>query len=354
MTRALLLVLAACACRETVDHTDPIAMDDPFRHDRASGDELARIEAAAAYSEAHGGRAFMVLRGDTVVYEAGQNGYDLTEPHHLFSGTKSFSCAAWAVLQRDGLLAAEDDVRAILPGLSADAAGLTVDQVLHLTSGVKQDFWGLTRDGLLVEQRIADKGQRAIELPFVHRPGEVFGYGSADYFLFGEIVQARAGRDALQVLEDDVFAPIGLRTAGWQHDPVGNPMLPYGAWTTAGEWLKYGALVRDDGMFMGERVLPAGALHGCLEGSEANPAYGRTFWLNRDVDRDVALVAEHRLEPEGPLLWNDGPADLVAAAGHQDQRLYIVPSLDLVVARLSDGDRKFRDAELLELLLATP
>jgi hypothetical protein len=46
-------------------------------------------------------------------------------------------------------------------------------------------------------------------------------------------------------------------------------------------------------------------------------------------DDDVELVAERALEDDGPIIWNDGPDDLVAAAGHDDQRLYVIPSEDL-------------------------
>ena len=39
------------------------------------------------------------------------------------------------------------------------------------------------------------------------------------------------------------------------------------------------------------------------------------------------------------------------AAGHQEQRLLVVPSEDLVVVLLSDGSRSFRDRELAQRLL---
>ena len=65
------------------------------------------------------------------------------------------------------------------------------------------------------------------------------------------------------------------------------------------------------------------------------------------MDDDVELVAERALEDDGPIIWNDGPDDLVAAAGHNDQRLYVIPSKDLVIVRLGNGHRRFKDAELL-------
>ena len=52
------------------------------------------------------------------------------------------------------------------------------------------------------------------------------------------------------------------------------------------------------------------------------------------------------------------PADLVAAQGARDRKLYVVPSLDLVVARLGDNgsreDSSFNDAFWERLIEAAP
>lgn len=346
----VLTVLVGCGCREQVVYDTPIPVDDTFERVPATGDALARYEAAAAYSEAHGGRAFMVLEGDTVVFETGQNGHSLAEPHHLYSGTKSFSCALFGALRQDGVLSEDQSVLDTIPELADTdpdrAALLTVDHLLHLTGGKRQPL-SLTLDLLSATPRIDDKYTYAVELGWKTDPGEVYAYGPTNFLLFGELVRRTAG-DPLDVLDERVFDPIGMRYAGWIRDGAGNPALSAGAFTTANEWAKFGVLARDDGEFLGQQILEPGSIHDCFEGSEQNPAYGHFWWLNQDVGDDVQLVAERALEEDGPIIWNDGPADLVAAAGHDDQRLYVVPSEDLVVVRLSNGHRNFKDAELLK------
>ncbi len=49
-------------------------------------------------------------------------------------------------------------------------------------------------------------------------------------------------------------------------------------------------------------------------------------------------------------LCRDAPRDLVACVGSGYQRLYVIPSLDLIVVRQSRGGR-FSDAQFLRLLL---
>lgn len=62
------------------------------------------------------------------------------------------------------------------------------------------------------------------------------------------------------------------------------------------------------------------------------------------------------IEPETTRLSQDGfseklPHDLVVAAGAGKQRLYIIPSLDMVIVRQGQQAR-FDDTEFLSLLLA--
>ena len=170
---------------------------------------------------------------------------------------------------------------------------------------------------------------------------------------FGALMKRKLGEDPVAYLERRVLRPIGFRTSWWTIDPAGNSMLPYGAWTTALEWAKYGVLVRDGGVWRGTRVLPADGVSACLHGSRVMPAYGLTFWLNAPVGPQVNAHAIPALRGGGPrgFLYQDGPPDLFAAAGARDNRMYVVPSRGLVIVRLGTGNRQWRDAEFLSRAL---
>jgi CubicO group peptidase (beta-lactamase class C family) len=130
-------------------------------------------------------------------------------------------------------------------------------------------------------------------------------------------------------------------------------MLPYGAWTTALEWAKYGVLLRDRGAWRGTQVVPADGVAACLHGSRAMPAYGLTLWLNVPVGPHANARAMPAFRSGGPsgFLYPGGPADLFAAAGDRDNRMYVVPSRGLVIVRLGTGSREWRDAEFLARVL---
>ncbi len=328
-------------------------LEDPVKHWKFNPEDLAdraRWEAAAAYSEAHAGLALLVLRGEELVFQQ-YNGHTNETPVHLFSGTKSFSCPLILGMEAEGLLTLDEPVTNTIPELAAGEA-VTVRHLLDFTSGIEQGFGALTLDGMRVEQRVEDKYAYAVALPGQWEPGNKYQYGSSHQMVLGELVKRKTGASTMQRMQETVLDPISLRIAGWHLDPAGNPALPYGAWTTAPEWAKFGITLRDDGVWQGRRVYPEGVRDRCATGSAANPAYGLTFWLNAPVGADADLGGIRTLEIDGrPALYPDGPTDLFAAAGANDQRLYIVPSRDLVIVRLGTGHRRFVDADLLKLLL---
>ena len=121
---------------------------------------------------------------------------------------------------------------------------------------------------------------------------------------------------------------------------------------TATDWAKVGELVRLQGKCDGKAVLDEKLLAECFEGTKQNPAYGLTWWLKKEVSAE--------LRRKIPLLskeWGDVansptlPGDLVAACGAGKQRLYVVPSLKLVVVRQGTLAQGFSDTEFLKLLL---
>jgi hypothetical protein len=95
------------------------------------------------------------------------------------------------------------------------------------------------------------------------------------------------------------------------------------------------------------------------EGSSANAAYALGVWNNRAADSSRAreVDVEEMLDRDWSgqswtraCLCRDAPDDLLACIGSGANRLFAVPSRDLVVVRQGD-DRGFSDAEFLRLIV---
>jgi len=297
---------------ETGERTEPLAI------------ENAAYAEAAEYSARHGGLALVVIEGDRVALAIGQNGHRIDEAHPLHGASESFWGPVAVAAERDALLDLDEPV------------------AVTIESGV----WPLLQDDP------ANHYERAITLEMVAAPGERFQVGPSHLAVFGEVLRrklAPEGSDALAYLERQILGPIGLKIASWQRDAAGNPDLANGARMTASEWAKFGVLIRDRGSWNGEIVLDAEGIGACLRRGEVQPRFGLTFWLNaRQPD-----AANSRGATAGQTaVYHEGLEDLVMAAGAGNQRLYVIPSLNLVIARFGENDRDWRDPDFLALITA--
>ena len=114
-----------------------------------------------------------------------------------------------------------------------------------------------------------------------------------------------------------------------------------------------GQLVLDQG----KPVVRPQTLAQCWRGSPANRAFSLGWWNNRAAPggrefdfEDMLIPKWSRQDWHDACLCRDAPRDLVASIGSRYQRLYVIPSLDLIVVRQGAGG-KFSDARFLRLLV---
>lgn len=347
------LIGMALGCAGIERFDVPIEPQDPWQRGEPEPAVLERIEAAQAYSESHGGRSLMVLEGDTVLYQSFYNGHAADTPWPFWSGTKTFSCVLASRGIDEGWLRLDERVADTIDAWSGveHKQDVTVEHLLRFTSGLQNSWLNLSLDGFRSadRQRVEDKYAYALDQPSVHAPGTVWEYGNVHLTVFGALLEAKLAESPLAWLQREVFAPLGFRTSGWNLDPDGNPMLGFGAWTSTGELSKFGALLRDDGLYQGERILPEGTLARCMQPGALNPAYGLATWLNEEMGEGVDFDSGGLL-PHGEGTILGGGPDMLVAAGARGQRVYVIPSLDWVVVHQCDSNR-FEDPAFMEQLL---
>lgn len=187
------------------------------------------------------------------------------------------------------------------------------------------------------------------------KPGGQFEYGAYHLNAFGEALQRRLkGETFEQYLLRRVLKPLGL-TLEWRiRCPDGNPQLGGGGAMTARDWATFGEFMRLDGQWEGIQLIRKELLAECLLGTKQNPAYGLTWWLKKSVpDALIAKVPILQRDMGDIVKSNWLPADLFMAAGAGKQRLYVIPSMKMVIVRQGDlrASRGFSDAEFLDRLL---
>ena len=313
---------------------------------------------AAGYSEDRRGLSLLVIQHGRTLFEKYPRGKSSGDDYRIYSGTKSFwGVAAMAAVQ-DGLLDLDGRVAESIPEWRNDPrkARITIRQLLNFTDGIPAAVE-------LHGESIPDRDAYAIALPSVASPGEAFIYGPSHLQIFCEVLRRRLRplrETPYHYLERKVLRPLGLGSVRHLMDQAGNPLMATGFELTARQWARFGKLVLHRGFYGSRQLVDPGILDNCFHGSEANPAFGLEFWLNREAGRagarevDVEKMLDFRWQVQDwadACICRDAPSDMIVSLGSAFQRLYIIPSLDLIVVRQGEnGD--FSDAQFLRILLA--
>jgi CubicO group peptidase (beta-lactamase class C family) len=183
-------------------------------------------------------------------------------------------------------------------------------------------------------------------LPITATPETVYRYASVNAFLVGSII-ANAGGVALdQFAARRLFGPLGITEFRWRHAPNDRVTGEGNLWITTRDLAALGQLVLDRGMVSGQQIVSSDWIEASLAPKVAigkvDPyadSYGY-MWYSRELK-----VGSHTIE-------------IFFASGNGGNKIYLIPSLDMVVGITSSayntryGQRRSQDA-LLQILAAS-
>lgn len=270
--------------------------------------ELARdLTPALQYARSHGLQALVLARGDDLLVQEFDDGFDGDTPHALYSGTKSFWGVTALYARADGLLDLDEPVAETIESWRGDAwkRRVTLRMLLTLTAGF--GFGGL---GASVPPYA-----RAIETPLRDEPGTRFTYGGIPLQVFGAVLARKLGNAMTphDYLRERVLKNANVAVARWRTLRDGTLPLPTGAWLRAQDWLAYGRFV----------LARRSELAECFEPSVVNPRYGLAWWI--------------------------ASPDLFYASGSAGQALYVAPSLGIVTVHFAKSSSYRHEAFLKRL-----
>jgi CubicO group peptidase (beta-lactamase class C family) len=190
-------------------------------------------------------------------------------------------------------------------------------------------------------------------LTFDAPAGTRFFYNTPAYAVVKRVLESAAKQPLDTLTHLWLTQPLGMKDTAWRKRPnaLADSGNPTGLVTTPHDIARMGRLVLDGGAAPdGKRVISKQQFDAMFMRTSTNPSYGRLWWLN-GADYTVASGAGAPRR-EGQFIAS-GPRDMVAAMGAQDRKLYVVPSLKLIVVRTGQAapDRDFDD-KLWKLLTA--
>lgn len=198
---------------------------------KLSAEEVAKVDKVfAQYDHSNApGCAVAVVRGKTIAYERGYGVADLehdvviTPATRFDSGSvaKQFTAAAIVSLAEQGKLSLDDEIHKYLPEVPDYGAKITIRQLLHHTSGIRDAgsaivAWGHSGEDLVGEREGWQFIARQKSLNFA--PGTEWRYSNTGYVLLAFIVERASGRPFRDYMRESVFTPAGMRDSDIQDD----------------------------------------------------------------------------------------------------------------------------------------
>lgn len=240
---------------------------------------------------------------------------------------------------------AQKSITSILVGIAADRGLLDINAPSAELLGT---LWsGLPGDAerkITLRHHLSMTTGLSEKLSLEAEPGTAWRYNNRTYHIIKNGLERVTGLAIDDFSREVLWAPLGMADTRWEPRvaPPGQPRnvfafgpadAPFSALLSSGrDMARFGLLVLRGISWGGTSLVRDTAyLDAALKPSQdLNPSYGHLWWLNGQ-SAVMRPIAGPRIDG---WLIPKGPRDLVCALGAGDQKVYVVPSLDLVVVRL--------------------
>ncbi|WP_213806308.1 serine hydrolase [Granulicella sp. dw_53] len=294
-------------------------------------------------------KGIVVVRDGLLVSERYFNGDSADTLHDIRSATKSVTSLLMGIAVERRLVGDVDDSIAVyLPGLPKDGKEkIRIKDLLTMRSGLDADDDDPStpgNEGRLDES--SDWMKSVYAVPVRRAPGETYLYCSLNAFLVGAIVENASHMALDEFARANLFSPLGILDFRWRHVPINRTTGQGNLEMTARAAAAIGQLMLNDGVVDGSRLL-------------------QHDWIVSSLASQVAIGESDPYADSYGSMWYT-KAEQVAgreitihfASGNGGNKIYIVPSLHMVVAITSSaynsrwGQRRSQEI-LLKILAAS-
>lgn len=272
------------------------------------------------FLEEHDSKAFIIVKDGKIAVEAYFNGGSTGERYPWFSAGKTLSAFTMGIAQQEGFLSLDDPSSDYLGnGWSSmsieEEAMINIWHHLTMTTGV--------------DYTVTDTNCTNPEcLTFRNDPGSFWFYHNATYTLTQKIIQNATDQDFTPYFNAKLRNRIGMDGI-WLSFNFNSFYV-----STARSMARFGLLNLNKGNWNGTQILEDSEYFKEMTSTSQslNEAYGYLWWINGS---ETYRAPGSTLLFQGKLIPT-APGDLIAGLGANDQKLYVVPSKNLVIVRMGD------------------
>ena len=293
--------------------------------------------------------ALLVWHRGALRYEKYWPPFDATTRTNPNSMHKTVLALAIGAAVTDGVIPSRDSKASRwLTEWQGDARrDVTVEDLLRMHSGVELPRFGTWKATKLLLG--SDLPGAVLSLGYSRAPGTYFEYNNASSQLLLLLLERATGQRYADYLSSRLWQPLGAAEAGlWMDREGGVPRGFCCLFASARDWLRVGLLLAADGK-VGERQLVASEwVQAMKTPSSTNPNFGMHLWLGSPPGtqrkyNDYSVKAFHSEK----FLADD----IYYIDGFGGQRVYIVPSRELIVVRTGVSQLDWDDGPLINTII---
>ena len=295
-----------------------------------------------------GVHAILIERGGKLIYESYFDGFDerwgqplgrvsmtATSKHDLRSVTKSVVSALTGIALSEGAIKTLDqpviEWFPEFPELNTpDRRRVTLAHVLAMTSGLKWNEevpYSNPQNDEIRMTRDARPLHYALSVPFAADPGTDFNYNGGLTQVMAAVIERATKTPIEDYARARLFEPLGITDVEWVGDLAGMPAAASGLRLRPRDLAKFGSLYLHGGRWNGKQVVPED-------------------WVARSTRRQFRFRPRTGADSEGEFgyayFWwyncyptSAGLVEARTAVGNGNQRVFVLPGLDMVVTILA-------------------
>jgi CubicO group peptidase (beta-lactamase class C family) len=284
--------------------------------------------------------AFMVIHKGIPVVEAYQPQFNEKTRFLSWSMAKSFTNTLAGIMVKDGKWEINQPIN--IPEWQVDdRKQITYNNLMQAESGLLwNEDYGNRSDVTVMLYSENDFARFVFDQPLEAPVGSKWYYSSGNPNVVTYQMRKTIGddREYYQFPQRRLFNKIGMPDALFEVDASGTFVGSSYIFATARDFARYGLLHLQDGVFNGERILPEGWVsYSTAPNKHSKGQYGSLFWLNQSNE------------------FPSVPKDMFCCKGYDGQRIFMIPSKELVVVILGFShkpDHVMNCDQLLEDIIA--
>lgn len=264
-------------------------------------------------------RSLLVLYKGEIIAEKYSEDFN---QHSLLQGwsiTKSLLATCFGILEKENKYDIHKPITVFPEWLKDNRKNITANHLLRMESGLAWEenysticdaTQMLFEDNDLTKRPLAKKQTQPVETEF--------NYSSGTSNILSALLrkQFKTHQEYLDYPYTEFIDKIGMHSMLMETDIMGNYVASSYSWATTRDWAKFGQLMLDNGQWNGEQIVSKNWIDYIKTPNKTSKGeYGGHWWLNH-----------------GNYMPNV-PKDCFYADGFQGQRIFVIPSKDLVVVR---------------------